>query len=90
MSANKLTEELEQLHKEITTALSSSGEQILDSSRAKLEDLSKQLRSTLYDLGGTLAQQERHAERIIADRPLVTVASALALGVAIGLMLRRV
>lgn len=89
MSANKLTEELEQLHKEITSALSGSGEQILEASRARLEDLSKQLRTALNDLGGNLAQQERQAERIISDRPLVTLASALALGVAIGLVLRR-
>lgn len=89
MTANKLTEELEQLHKEITSALSRSGEQILDSSRERLEDLSKQLRTALNGLGDTLAQQERHAERVISDRPLVTLASTLALGVAIGLVLRR-
>lgn len=89
MSANKLTEELQQLHKEITSALAGSGEQVLESSRVAIEDLSKQLRAALGDVSQDLIQQERRAEQAISDRPLVALGSALAIGIAIGLVLRR-
>lgn len=88
MSAKSLRDELQQLHSEITQTLAGSSEQILDSSKAKVEELSKQLRSALEDVSQTLATQEQYAQRMVTDRPLTTLASAFALGLAIGLMLR--
>lgn len=89
MNASELRAELQQLHKEVTSALAGSGEQVLESSRATAEELSRQLRAALGDLGHNLSEQERRAERIVSDRPLMALGSALAIGVAIGLALRR-
>jgi len=89
MNTGKLRAELQQLHKEVTSALAGSGEQVLESSRATAEELSRQLRAALGDLGHNLSEQERRAERIVSDRPLMALGSALAIGVAIGLALRR-
>jgi ElaB/YqjD/DUF883 family membrane-anchored ribosome-binding protein len=36
-----------------------------------------------------LSAEEEHVEKLIADRPIAALASAFALGVAIGFMLRR-
>jgi hypothetical protein len=36
-----------------------------------------------------LSEEEEYVERLIAERPMAALASAFALGVAIGFMLRR-
>jgi hypothetical protein len=36
-----------------------------------------------------LSEEEEHVERLIAERPIVALASAFTLGIAIGFMLRR-
>jgi hypothetical protein len=43
----------------------------------------------LNELGETLGQEEEHVEKLIAERPIAALASAFALGIAIGFMLRR-
>ena len=46
-------------------------------------------KAALCELGETLSEQEDHVETLIAERPIATMASAFALGVVIGFMLRR-
>jgi hypothetical protein len=48
-----------------------------------------QIKATLSELGETLSEEEEHVERLIAERPIAALASAFALGIAIGFMLRR-
>ena len=43
----------------------------------------------MNELSETLGQEEEHVEKLIAERPIAALASAFALGVAIGFMLRR-
>ena len=49
----------------------------------------RQIKAALNELGETLSEQEDHVEKLIAERPIATLASAFALGVVIGFMLRR-
>lgn len=50
-----------------------------------LDDIS----SVLSELGNVLGKEEEHVERMVAERPIASLASAFALGIAIGFMLRR-
>jgi hypothetical protein len=43
----------------------------------------------LNELGETLSGEEDHVEKLIAERPITTLASAFALGVVVGFMMRR-
>jgi hypothetical protein len=43
----------------------------------------------LNELGETLSGEQDHVEKLIADRPIATLASAFALGVVVGFTLRR-
>ena len=62
---------------------------MLETARTGSEALAEQIKATLSDLGETLSEEEEHVERLIAERPIVALASAFALGIAIGFMLRR-
>jgi ElaB/YqjD/DUF883 family membrane-anchored ribosome-binding protein len=60
---------------------------MFEAARNRSEALADQIKATLSELGETLS--EEHVERLIAERPMAALASAFALGVAIGFMLRR-
>jgi ElaB/YqjD/DUF883 family membrane-anchored ribosome-binding protein len=51
--------------------------------------LADQIKAALNDLTKTLGEQEDHLENFISDRPVASLASAFALGVVVGFMLRR-
>jgi ElaB/YqjD/DUF883 family membrane-anchored ribosome-binding protein len=55
----------------------------------KSEAFVEQIKATLSDLGDTMSDEEEHVERLIAERPIVALASAFAIGIAVGFMLRR-
>ena len=57
--------------------------------RKAAEALAEQIRTAVNELSETLGQEEEHVEKLIAERPIAALASAFALGVAIGFMLRR-
>jgi ElaB/YqjD/DUF883 family membrane-anchored ribosome-binding protein len=84
-----LKDELQVLKDEVSRLLNSTGESILDGSRTRAEALSDQIKAVLNELGETLGQQEEHLEEIVSERPIATLASAFALGIVVGFMLRR-
>jgi len=51
--------------------------------------LPDQIKAALNDLGETLSEEEGHVENFISERPITSLASAFALGVVVGFMLRR-
>ena len=57
--------------------------------RSRANALADQIKAALIDLSETLSEQEDHVEHIISDRPITSLASAFALGVVVGFMLRR-
>ena len=84
-----LKDELQALKGEVSRLLSTTGEGIFDASKNHAEALADQIKAALNDLGETLGEQEEHVGNIVSERPITTLASAFALGVVVGFMLRR-
>jgi ElaB/YqjD/DUF883 family membrane-anchored ribosome-binding protein len=87
--SGELRDELQALKTEMSRLLGTTGEEIFDASRSHAEALADQVKAALNDLGETLSEQEEHLESIISERPIASLASAFALGIVVGLMLRR-
>jgi ElaB/YqjD/DUF883 family membrane-anchored ribosome-binding protein len=87
--SGELKDELQALKGEVSRLLSAKGEGIFDASRTHAEALADQIKAALNDLGETLSEQEEHLGDVVSERPITTLASAFALGVVVGFMLRR-
>lgn len=88
-NSSELSDELQALKSEVSRLLNNHGEGVFDAAKNQAEALADQIKAALNELGGTLSEQEDQVEALIADRPIATMASAFALGVVIGFMLRR-
>ena len=84
-----LLDELQALKKDVSRVLHTAAEGAFDSSKSGAEALADQIKTTLKDLGETLSQEEEQLARLIADRPVASLASAFALGVVVGILMRR-
>jgi len=84
-----LMDELQALKKDVSRVLHTAADGVFDSSKAGADALAEQVKAALDDLGDTLSQEEEQLAKLIADRPLISLASAFALGVVAGLLLRR-
>jgi ElaB/YqjD/DUF883 family membrane-anchored ribosome-binding protein len=82
-------DELQALQSEVSRLMNTTGEGIFDAAKNRSEALADQIKAALGELGETLSEQEDHVEQLIAERPITSMASAFALGVVIGFMLRR-
>jgi len=87
--SGELDDELLALKSEMSGLLSMPADDMLEAARNRSEALAEQIKATLSELGETLSEEEEHVERLIAERPVAALASAFALGIAIGFMLRR-
>ncbi len=87
--SGELRDELQALKGDVSRLLNTTGEGIFDASKNRAEALADQIKAALNDLGETLSEQEEHLESIISERPIASLASAFALGVVVGIMLRR-
>jgi len=88
-NSSDLSDELQTLKSEVSRLLNNTGEGMFDGARSSADALADQIKAALNELGETLSEQEDHVEALIAERPIATMASAFALGVVIGFMLRR-
>jgi len=86
---SELKDELQALKGDLSRLLNTTGEGIFDASKNRADALAEQIKVALDDLGQTLSEQEGNLESIITERPIASLASAFALGVVVGLMLRR-
>jgi len=84
-----LLDELQALKKDVSRVLHTAAEGAFDSSKSRAEALADQIKTALNDLGETLSQEEEQLARLIADRPVTSLASAFALGVVVGILMRR-
>jgi ElaB/YqjD/DUF883 family membrane-anchored ribosome-binding protein len=82
-------DELQALKVDLSRLVSATGEELFDASKSRAEALADQVKAALNDLGDTLEQQEDHLEKLVADRPIASLASAFALGIVVGLLLRK-
>jgi ElaB/YqjD/DUF883 family membrane-anchored ribosome-binding protein len=87
--SSELKDELESLKGDVSRLLNTAGEGIFDTGRNRAEALADQIKAALNELGATLSEQEENLEGIISERPITSMASAFALGVVVGFMLRR-
>ncbi|MDP3692653.1 hypothetical protein [Bradyrhizobium sp.] len=87
--ASELVDELQALKSEVSHLLNTAGDGLLDDARGRADALVDQIKASLNEIGETLSENEDHVEALIAKRPIAAMASAFALGVAIGFMLRR-
>src|ERR1700687_1971785 len=87
--SSELTNELQALKGDVVRLLSTASDGIYDPSKNRAEALTDQIKTALNELGETLSEQEDHVEHLISDRPITSLASAFALGVVVGFMLRR-
>jgi ElaB/YqjD/DUF883 family membrane-anchored ribosome-binding protein len=84
-----LRDELQSLKVDLASMLETAGDDALKSSKSKSEALADQIKAALSDLGDILGRENGQIGKLVADRPLASLASAFALGVAVGLALRR-
>ena len=87
--SSELRDELLALKGDVSRLLNTASEEILDNSRNRAEALADQVKAALNNLGETLSQEEGELERMISERPIASLASAFAFGLAVGFMLRR-
>ena len=87
--SSDLGEELQALRSEMSRLLDMPDNDMFDAAKSHTEALAEQIKTAISELGDTLEQEEEHVEKLIAERPIAALASAFALGIAIGFMLRR-
>jgi ElaB/YqjD/DUF883 family membrane-anchored ribosome-binding protein len=88
-SSSGLGDELQALESEVSRLLNPDGGKMFDAAKNRADALADQISAALTELGETLREEEGHVEQLIAERPITTMASAFALGVVIGFMMRR-
>ncbi|WP_342739833.1 hypothetical protein [Bradyrhizobium sp. B117] len=87
--SDRMSDELRALKVDVTRLLGAAGEEMLDSSKERAEILADQIKAALAELGETVGDEQEQLQGLIADRPITSLASAFALGVVVGFMLRR-
>ena len=87
--SSDLRDELETLKGDVSRLLSTTSEGIFDTTKSRADALADQIKAALNDLGETLSEQEENLESIISERPIASLASAFALGVVVGFVMRR-
>ena len=87
--SSELRDELEALKGDVSRLLNTTSEGIFDTTKNRADALADQIKAALNDLGETLSEQEEDLEGIISERPITSLASAFALGVVVGFVMRR-
>ncbi len=87
--SSELGDELHALKSELSSLMKAYADDTFHAAKSRTETIADQIKATLNEFGETLNAEEEHVEKLIAERPVAALASAFALGVAIGFMLRR-
>ncbi|WP_439409303.1 hypothetical protein ACNJX9_14335 [Bradyrhizobium sp. DASA03076] len=87
--SDRVSEELRTLKVDVTRLLSTAGEGMFESSKDRAEILADQIKAALAELGETVSEDQEQLHDLITGRPVASLASAFALGVVVGFMLRR-
>lgn len=86
---NELADELHALKSDLSRLLNTGSQGIFDTSKNGAEAVADRIKAALNELGEALSEQEGRFEDLISERPVASLASAFALGVVVGCMLRR-
>ncbi len=87
--SDRMSDELRALKVDVTRFLNTAGEEIYGGAKDRAEALADQIRAALAELGETVEEEQEQLQGLVADRPITSLASAFALGVVVGFMLRR-
>ena len=87
--SNRMSEELRTLKVDVTRLLSTAGEEMFESSKDRAEILADQIKAALAELGETVSEEQEQLHDLVTERPVASLASAFALCVVVGFMLRR-
>ncbi|MCP3384686.1 MULTISPECIES: hypothetical protein [unclassified Bradyrhizobium] len=85
----RMSDELKALKIDVTNLLSTAGEGMFETSKDRTEALAAQIKAALAELGETVGDEQEQLHDLVAERPVASLASAFALGVVVGFMLRR-
>ena len=89
LKSSDLSDELLALKGEMSRLLNTPVDDMFDAAKSQTEAFAGQIKAALNELGEILNEEEGHVETVIAEHPVVALASAFALGIAVGFMLRR-
>lgn len=85
----RISDELRELKVDVSRLLNTTGEELLETSKNRADALADQIKAALNELGETVSEEQEQLQALVADRPITSLASAFALGVVVGFMLRR-
>lgn len=86
LQSTELRDQLHALKDDITRVQGTNGEGVSNTMR---DEIAEQIKAALSDLEQAMFHEEDHAESMISDQPITTLASAFALGVVVGVTLRK-
>lgn len=86
---SSMSDELKTMKVDVTRLLSMAGEQMFDTSQERTDALANQIKAALAELGETVSEERDQLQGLVTKRPVASLASAFALGVVVGFMLRR-
>jgi len=90
VKSTEFRDELLALRADAARLLGTAGDEMLKASRERADAVAGQLKSALDELGQALSQEEKQIERLVVERPVMALACALAVGIVIGVTLRRI
>jgi len=90
MTSTEFRDELLALRADAARLLGTAGDEALKASRQRADAFAEQLRSALDELSQNLESEEKQLERLVAERPIAALACAFAIGIVVGIALRRI
>jgi ElaB/YqjD/DUF883 family membrane-anchored ribosome-binding protein len=88
-TSTELRDELMALKADAARLLGAAGDEMLKASRERADNFAEQLKSALDELGRNLGEEEKQIEKLVAERPIAALACAFAVGIVVGIALRR-
>jgi ElaB/YqjD/DUF883 family membrane-anchored ribosome-binding protein len=89
LTSTELRDELVALKADAARLLGTAGDEMLKASRERADNFAEQLKSALDELGRNLGEEEKQIEKLVAERPIAALACAFAVGIVVGIALRR-
>ncbi len=89
-TSTEFRDELLALRADAARLLGTAGDEMLKASRERADDVAEQFKSALDELGEVLGREEQQLEKLVGERPIAALACAFAVGVVVGVALRRI
>jgi ElaB/YqjD/DUF883 family membrane-anchored ribosome-binding protein len=89
-TSTEFRDELLTLRADAARLLGTAGDEMLKASRERTEDVAEQLKSALDELSDVLGREQHQLENLVEERPIAALACAFAVGVVVGVALRRI